>query len=587
MRSPAMRLLLVALLAVVGPVLTPPAAQAAPGDNYAVDDVFTSARTKAYRDDRFGMFIHFGLYSAYRGEYRRSDGTVCRDAEWIKRQCAIPWSEYEAKATSFNPSGFDAKAIVSTAKAAGQKYIVITSKHHDGFAMWPTKVNDWNINARTPFKRDILGELAAEARAQGVKLGFYYSIWDWHDPDAQPGAANYPAYVDRMKAQVRELVTNYGPSVLWFDGEWENPWTAQYGAELEAYVRQLSPNAVVNNRVGKRRVNDGDFGTPEQEIPAAPVDGQLWESCMTINGTWGYTSWDTNFKSVSTLTRNLAGIVASSGNYLLNVGPDDRGVIPRTSVDRLRGMGSWVAANSSAIYGAGAPGVVAQPSWGVVSRNGNRLYASVYNWSSLLHLTARAPFQVTRATVLATGANVPVQASGDGYDLRPPGSAPDAIASVIALDIVPASPSNGTGTGLTAQFWNNTTFTGTPTASRRDPTVNYDWKWAGSPASGIASDDFAGRWTGFIQPKFSETYTFATVSDDTVRLVIDGRAVITNTTPHGAVVNKGTITLQAGRRYSITLEHTENGGEATMKLLWSSPGTPQQVVPASQLYPAT
>lgn len=573
------------LLALLGCLLlTAPIAAAAPGDNYAPDDVFTSARTQWWRDSRFGMFIHFGLYSAYRGEYGG-----CRDAEWIKRNCNIPWSSYEAKATQFNPSSFDANAVVSTAKAAGQKYIVITSKHHDGFAMWPTAVNDWNIRSRSPFQRDILRELADAARAQGIKLGFYYSIWDWHDPDAQPGSTNYDAYVGRMKAQLRELLTNYGDvAVLWFDGEWDPHWSSQRGADLESYVRSLAPGTVVNNRVGQRRTADGDFGTPEQEIPGTPVDGQLWESCMTLNDHWGYAVYDNNWKSVTTLTRNLIGIASNGGNYLLNVGPTDTGVIPTPSVDRLRGMGQWLSAQGAAVYGTGFTGLVAKPSWGVVSRSGGRLYASVYNWSSLLHLTARAPFTITRAFLLATGAPVPFAAAGDGYDLRPTGPAPDPTASVIALDIAPvAATPPGTGTGLRAEYFPNTTFSGPPAVTRTDRTVNFNWRHLGSPAPQIPTDNFSARWTGLVQPRHTETYTFSTLSDDTVQLWIDNQLVISNTTPHGPTIDKGSIQLTAGRRHTIRLQQTENGGEASAKLFWSSPNTPQQIVPTSQLYPLT
>ncbi len=586
------RTILASILLLLTMFVAPVSAQAAPGDNYVPDDAFTSPRTQWWRDSHFGMFIHFGLYSAYRGQYTRPDGSVCRDAEWIKRQCAIPWNEYEAKAATFNPSGFDANAVVGAAKAAGQKYIVITIKHHDGFAMWPTAVNNWNIRDRSPFQRDILRELATAAQAQGVKLGFYYSIWDWHDPDAQPGATNYGAYVNRMKAQLRELLTNYGTiAELWFDGEWENPWTAQQGALLEEYVRGLSPSTIVNNRVGLRRIADGDFGTPEQEIPATPTDGQLWESCMTINDHWGFAVYDTNFKSTATLTRNLIGIAASSGNYLLNVGPDERGVIPQPSVDRLTGIGNWLAANGSAVYNAGYTGLVNRPSWGVVSRSANKLYASVYTWPASgapLHLSATTGFSITGARVLKTGAAVSVTAAGDGFDLRPTGSAPDPIASVIVLDIAPQTAAPiGTGTGLTAQFWNNTTFSGAPALTRVDPTVNAHWRFNGSPAAAIGVDNFAGRWSGLIQPRFTERYTFTTLSDDTVRLWVNGQLLISNLTPHGSAIDKGSITLTAGQRYAITLEHTENGGEAAVKLFWSSPNTAQQIVPASQLYPGT
>jgi alpha-L-fucosidase len=574
-----------------GVIAAPPAGAAssvsiaAPGDNFAPDDAFTSARTQWWRDSRFGMFIHFGLYSAFRGEYP-ANGTTCRDAEWIKRNCDIPWPVYEAKASQFNPSSFDANAIVSTAKAAGQKYIVITSKHHDGFAMWPTAVNDWNIHSRTPFQRDLLRELTDAARAQGVKLGFYYSIWDWHDPDAQPESTNYDAYVTRMKAQLRELA-NYNPAVLWFDGEWDPHWSTQRGADLEAYVRSLAPNTIVNNRVGTRRAADGDFGTPEQEIPGTPVDGQLWESCMTINDHWGYAVYDNNYKSTTTLTRNVIGIASNSGNYLLNVGPTDTGVIPPTAVDRLRGMGSWLSANGAAVYNAGFTGLVAKPSWGVLSRTGNRLYASVYSWGSVLHLSRLAPFTISRATVLATGTDVPVTASGDGFDLRPSGPAPDPIASVIALDIVPTmGTAPASGTGLRAEYFTNPTFTGSPAVTRVDPVVNFNWRYTGSPAPGIPTDNFSARWTGTIEPRFTETYTFATLSDDTAQLWVDDQLVINNPTPHGPVLDKGSITLTGGARYTIRLQQTENGGEASAKLFWSSPNTPQQIVPAAQLHPA-
>ncbi|RCG32832.1 alpha-L-fucosidase [Sphaerisporangium album] len=566
-------------------------AQAAPGQNYAPDDPFTSARTQWWRDGHFGMFMHFGLYSAYRGEYRRPDGTVCRNAEWIKRDCAIPWTEYEAKAATFNPSGFDANAVIGAAKAAGQKYFVITTKHHDGFAMWPTKVNNWNIYDRTPFKRDILAELATAARAQGVKLGFYYSIWDWHDPDAQPGSTNYAAYVTRMKAQLKELLTNYGDiAELWFDGEWEAPWTDQEGARLEDFVRGLAPNTIINNRVGSRGIADGDFGTPEQEVPATPTDGQLWESCMTINDHWGFAAYDTNYKSATTLVRHLAGIAASSGNYLLNVGPDERGVIPQPQIDRLTAVGNWLRTNGPAVYSAGYTGLVTKPSWGVVSRNGNKLYASVYNWpasGAALHLTAKSPFTVTGARVLTGGAAVPVTPSGDGYDLRPTGPAPDPIASVIELDITPAAARPpGSGTGLIAQFWANNNFSGAPAVTRVDATVNANWHYEGSPAPPIPTTNFSARWTGQIEPRYSQTYTFATLSDDTVRLWINGQLVIDDTTPHGPKVDKGTIALTAGQRYPITMEVTQNGGESAAKLFWSSPDTPQQIVPATQLYPS-
>src|SRR5829696_5027926 len=278
--------LLIAVVALLA-ALVPSPAVAAPGDNFAVDDPFSAERTGWWRDGRFGMFIHFGPYSHLEGEYTRPDGTVCRNAEWIKRQCNIPWPTYEQQARGFNPSQFDAAAIVRAAKEAGQRYLVITAKHHDGYAMWPTRQNRWSLRDHSAFdrNRDILAELAAESEKQGITFGLYYSIWDWHDPDAG-SSTNFRRYRTRMFAQLTELVRSYDPALLWFDGDWRttnptNPWTRSDGEALEQHLRGLKRDLLVNNRItmrpgdaSTRRVVDGDFGTPEQTIPAAPVDGQ-------------------------------------------------------------------------------------------------------------------------------------------------------------------------------------------------------------------------------------------------------------------------------------------------------------------------
>jgi alpha-L-fucosidase len=567
-----------------------------PGTNYAVDDPFTAQRTQWWRDDRFGMFIHFGVYSHLAGEYRRPDGTTCRDAEWIKRQCGISQDEYERIAARFNPADFDADAIARTAKEAGQKYIVITSKHHDGYALWPTRVNRWNLRDHSSFdkRRDIFAELKAATERHGIKLGFYYSIWDWNDRDfADP--ARFDSYKRRMYAQLKELVDRYQPKVFWFDGEWStdrpgNPWLTQDGEGLEAYVRTLDPHIVVNNRVGKRRLSDGDTGTPEQSIPAAPVNGQLWESCMTINGTWGHAAWDNRWKSPVDLTRNLIGIASRSGNYLLNVGPDGRGRIPPESVDRLRAMGDWLRQNghSEAVYGAGTPGVVAEPKWGVVSRRGNTLYASVYQWDSSLTLNALSPFGVTGARVLGSDQRVDVSRAGDTVTIRPSGQPTNAVATVIAVDVTPpAAPPPGTGTGLTGSYFANRNGGGTPTVSRLAPQVNFNWKYTGSPDPGILHSGFAARWNGFLQPRHTETYQISTLTSNTVRLWIDDKLVIDDWVDHGPGIHSISVPMVAGQRHKVRLDIKKESNEAAAKLLWSSPNTPQQIVPVTQLYPAT
>ncbi len=546
------------------------------------------------------MFIHFGAYSRLEGEWRRPDGTLCQDAEWIQRQCAVPKAEYEKLIEDFDPAKFDAKEIVSLAKAAGQRYIVITSKHHDGYAMWPTKVNKWNLRDHSSFdrNRDILAELKHEADRQGIKLGLYYSIWDWHDPDAA-NPATFSAYRERMRAQLTELVENYDPAVLWFDGDWAttnpvNPWKREYGAELESYLRELSPRMMINNRIGfrpegvkHRRVVDGDFGTPEQSIPTAQVDAQLWESCMTIAAKWGFARWDTKWKDAGVLTRNLIDIAARGGNYLLNVGPDRNGAVPREAADRLRAMGSWLGTvgQNRAVHGAEAAGLVADPEWGSVSRNGNRLYASVYSWpgaGNRLHLKANDDFTVLGARVLGSGQRMRVERAGDGYDLIPSGDATNGVATVIELTILPELGAPWSfGRGLKAEYFPNPTLSGEPALRRTDANLNFSWRYTGSPADG-----FSARWTGFVQPRYSDTYTFATVSDDVAKVWIDGKLVIDASEPHEVQIDKATVELQAGKRYPIKVEYAEHTGEAFLKLLWSSPNQRQEIVPRDRLHPA-
>jgi len=469
-----------AVLAVGAAFLAAPAAGAAvagtavakAGTNYAFDDPFSSSRTSWWRSARFGMFIHFGAYSQLEGVYTRPDGTTCKNAEWIKRACNIPMADYEKVAAKFNPASFNADAIVSLAKAAGQKYIVQTAKHHEGYAMWPTKVNTWNLRDHSAFNknRDILAEMKAAADKHGIRYGLYYSIWDWHNPNF---TANFAQYKKDMYAQLKELVTNYHPAILWFDGEWTvdnptNPWSAADGEDLQAYLHGLDPKLIVDNRAGKRRVVDGDFGTPEQAIPAAPVDGQPWESCMTINGHWGFASYDSKWKSATTLTRNLIGIAARSGNYLLNIGPDRTGAVPAGAAKALQGMGSWLGANgqSAAVYGAGVARNVVPPAWGNVAwAPGGRLEASVYTWPGAgkpLHLSTVTPLTITGAKVLGSSQKVTVTKSGDGYDLTPSGGPTNGIATVIELTVTTPGAVTGTGTGLTAQYWANSSYTGAP-----------------------------------------------------------------------------------------------------------------------------
>lgn len=348
-----------------------------------------------FREARFGMFIHWGLYAIPGGIWK---GKMDSGAgEWIQTGMQIPPEDYEPLQKQFNPTKFDARAWVRTAKDAGMRYIVITSKHHDGFCLWDSKQTDWDIT-NTPYKRDVLKELARECKKQKIKLCFYHSIMDWHHPDYLPrrawdkratAGASFARYVDYMKAQLKELLTDYGPiGILWFDGEWEGTWTHEQGMDLYKYVRSLQPEIIVNNRVDKGRQGmqgmtkgdfAGDYGTPEQEIPPSGFGtGVDWESCMTLNGTWGFKVNDTNWKSAETLIKNLVDCASKGGNYLLNVGPTPEGTFPQPITERLDTMGKWLKKNGMAIYGTQASPFPKVLPWGRVTQKKGLLFLHVF-----------------------------------------------------------------------------------------------------------------------------------------------------------------------------------------------------------------
>lgn len=328
------------------------------------------ARMEWWRDAGFGMFIHWGAYAVPAGVHNGEpvDGI----GEWIMNHAQIPVAEYEKYVATFNPVQFDAKEWATIAKNAGMEYMVITSKHHDGFCLWDSEVTDYDIMDASPYGKDILADLSAACKEVGIKLGFYHSIMDWHHPDAQ--APHYPTYntgdksnpnfdnyrTTYLKPQVAELIKKYDPYILWYDGEWIPEWTHEYGQDLYQFTREQKPSILVNNRVDKGRQGmqgmdktdkdyAGDFGTPEQEILDGTADVD-WESCMTMNDTWAFKTNDDNWKSTATLIHNLVDIAAKGGNYLLNVGPTAEGLIPAPSVKRLAAIGDWMQINGEIIH---------------------------------------------------------------------------------------------------------------------------------------------------------------------------------------------------------------------------------------------
>jgi alpha-L-fucosidase len=326
-------------------------------------------RMEWWQEARFGMFIHWGLYSIPAGEWNGETN----HAEWIRTTAQIPLETYDTLVRHFNPVKFNANAWVKMAKDAGMKYIVITSKHHDGFCLFDSEETDFDVMS-TPFQKDILKELAYACEQENIRLCFYHSIMDWHHPDYLPrrnweterttGGADFNRYIQHLKAQLKELTTNYGDiGVLWFDGEWEDTWTHEMGLDLYNYVRNLKPNIIINNRVDKGRGGmegmtsegfAGDFGTPEQEIPATGLPGVDWESCMTMNDHWGYNKFDKNFKSSADLIKKLVDIASKGGNFLLNIGPTAEGLFPQESIDRLHDTGQWMKLNGESIFGTDA-----------------------------------------------------------------------------------------------------------------------------------------------------------------------------------------------------------------------------------------
>jgi alpha-L-fucosidase len=420
------------------------------------------ARMGWWREARFGMFVHWGLYAIPGGEWEGK--RIGSGGEWILNTAHIPLADYEKLREQFNPVKFDAKAWVRTAHEAGMRYLVVTSKHHDGFCLWPSKVaGDWSV-AGTPFKRDILRELADACKADGtVRFCVYYSIMDWHHPDAQGANApnynpprndpnykpnpNFGRYLEQyMKPQLKELIENYDPGVIWFDGEWVPEYTEAMGREVYDYCRSLNAKIIVNNRVGKSRKgmagmsasadSPGDFGTPEQEIPSTGLPGVDWESCMTMNDTWGFKRDDTRWKGAQALVRNLVDVVSKEGNYLLNVGPTPEGEIPAESVKRLQQVGKWMDKNGAAIHGAKA-GPFKRLSWGRATTGADgTLYLHVFVWPNGGDLVVPMENKVTSAKLLASGAEVQGANEGDGVHLKGlPATSPDPLVPVIATKV--------------------------------------------------------------------------------------------------------------------------------------------------------
>jgi len=423
-----------------------------------------------WHEAKFGMFINWGIHSLYGGVYKGHQ-QARGGAEWIMNRCKIPVAEYREMARQFNPVNYDPDAWVKMAKDAGMKYLVISMKHHDGFVLFDSKASDWNVVDATPYGKDLLQPLAFACKKYGIKLGIYYSqAVDWTNPggaaarrlmregwpnpdsaridqytlehdghwDPVQETATFDEYIDHVAVpQVRELLTNYGEiSILWWD--YATQMKTVEGAEKLKKLMELQPNIITNDRLHPDF--PGDTKTPEQAIPDRDaVDGQNWETCMTMNSSWGYRKSDNNWKSSDVLIRNLVKIAARGGNYLLNIGPKPDGTFPEESIQRLKEIGKWMEVNSEAIYGAQASPLKTLP-WGEctkkVVKNNTILYLSVFDWPKDGRLLVPGlENKVLSAKILATGMTLKSSVTANDLIVSVPATAPDQVASVIRIEL--------------------------------------------------------------------------------------------------------------------------------------------------------
>ncbi len=398
------------------------------------------AATRAQRmawwhEAKFGMFIHWGLYS------------VLGQHEWAMEAEGVPIPQYERMAKHFHPKPNAAREWAKLARRAGQKYMVMTTKHHEGFCMFDTKLTDYCAPRQGP-GRDLVREYVEAARAEGLRVGFYYSLMDWHHPDGarcKTDEAARKRFVAYTHGLIRELLTNYGKiDVLWYDVD--SPLTPeQWESErMNQMVFELQPEIIVNNRNGL----EGDFSTPEQHIEAAE-SGRAWETCMTLNDSWGYNRGDDSWKTPKTIVSNLADCASGGGNYLLNIGPKPDGSVPVESVEILETVGKWLDTNGKAIYQTQRGSLNATPN-AYFTRDGNTLYIHQKYWPGVTPAAQWLSFfqpgvvvaigglktKVKSAHLLKTGQNVPFT-QDDHFYLRLTGlpvEAPDSPTTVIAVE---------------------------------------------------------------------------------------------------------------------------------------------------------
>jgi len=402
-----------------------------------------------FQDAKFGMFIHWGVYS------------VLGDGEWVFHNRKLTLHEYERLPGFFDPEKFDAKAWVSLAKAAGMKYITITSRHHDGFAMFDSKVSDWNIVKRTPWAKDPLKMLAEECHRQGIKLFFYYSQLDWHHPDyyprgrtatdrgpwnnGRPDHGDWNAYInDYMNGQLHELLTNYGPiGGIWFDGMWDKPDADWQLEKTYTLIHQLQPAALIIPNHHQSPKPGEDVQTFERDLPGQNIAGfnttfvttsLPLESSNTLNDSWGFNIGDSKYKSGEKVEEMLVRAAGNNSNFLLNIGPMPNGEIQQEFVDRLHALGEWLSRYGDSIYGTRG-GPTPPGDWGVTTQKGDKVYVHVLNWNTPLLALPPMPRSISKAAVLGSGSAIQFTEDAKGVVLSVPPPAAGEVDRVVVLTL--------------------------------------------------------------------------------------------------------------------------------------------------------
>ena len=424
------------------------ASEAIAQTNYQPTEENLKARQE-FQDEKFGMFIHWGVYS------------VLGDGEWVFHDRKLKLVEYNRLPLFFDPQKFDARAWVALAKAAGMKYITITSRHHDGFAMFDSKVSDWNIVKRTPYGKDPLKMLADECHRQGIKLFFYYSQLDWHNPDyyprgktavdkgpwdnGRPDGGDWHAYLDNyMDGQLRELLTNYGAIAgIWFDGMWDKPDADWHLAKTYALIHQLQPAALIIPNHHQAPKPGEDVQTFERDLPGQNTAGfntnyvsdrLPLESCNTLNDSWGFNIRDSKYKSAAELEEMVVRAAGNNSNLLLNIGPMPNGEIQREFATRLLAVGEWLSKYGDSIYGTRG-GPVQPAEWGVTTQKGSKVYVHILTWNAPLLALPPLENHVRGAHLLLDGSGVEFTQNPNGVVLKVPPPKNDEVDRVVVLTL--------------------------------------------------------------------------------------------------------------------------------------------------------